>query len=139
MLRIPTTIGNVAEWARKSATTLNLSLTGLETAQAGIVALQTAVISAPVTYTTSFTVGASDRYIICNGAASITATLPDATTSTGRALTIKTTAAFTVVSATSNVVPLAGGAAGTAILAATAGKWVMLVSNGTSWVIMEAA
>lgn len=32
-----------------------------------------------------------------------------------------------------NVVPMAGGAAGTAILAATAGKWVLLVSNGTNW------
>jgi hypothetical protein len=33
-------------------------------------------------------------------------------------------------------VPLAGGAAGTAILAATAGKWADISSDGTNWVIM---
>ena len=47
--------------------------------------------------------------------------------------------AFTVVSASSNVVPLTGGAAGTAILAATAGKWCTLVSDGTNWITMQAA
>ncbi|WP_176479108.1 hypothetical protein [Mesorhizobium sp. WSM3860] len=52
---------------------------------------------------------------------------------------IKTIQAQTVVSASSNVVPLAGGAAGTAILAATARKWATLVSDGTNWVIMQAA
>ena len=50
---------------------------------------------------------------------------------------IKTIQAQTVVSASSNVVPLVGGAAGTAILAATAGKWATLVSDGTNWVIMQ--
>jgi hypothetical protein len=36
------------------------------------------------------------------------------------------------------VVPLAGGAAGTAILAATAGKYATLVSDGTNWIITQA-
>ena len=33
---------------------------------------------------------------------------------------------------------LAGGAAGTPILAATAGKFAQLVSDGTNWIIMQA-
>jgi len=92
----------------------------------------------PVTKTTNFTVGVTENWIICTGTASITATLPTASAWTGREIMIKTTAAFTVVSASSNVVPLVGGSAGTAILAATAGKYATLVSNGTSWIIMQA-
>lgn len=91
----------------------------------------------PVTVTTNFTVSATDASIISTRAATNTGTLPDATSFPGRSLTIKTTTAQTVVSASSNVVPLIGGAAGTAILAATAGKWARLVSDGTNWVIME--
>jgi hypothetical protein len=43
------------------------------------------------------------------------------------------------VSASSNVVPQGGGAAGTAILENVSGNWATLVSNGTNWVIMQAA
>lgn len=91
---------------------------------------------APVTKTTAFTLGANENEVICNGSASITATLPTASAWVGRKVRIKTVAAYTVVSASSNVVPLAGGAAGTAILAATAGKYAELVSDGTNWVVM---
>lgn len=91
---------------------------------------------APVTKTAAFTLGANENEVICNGTASITATLPTAASWVGRKVRIKTVAAFTVVSASSNVVPLAGGSAGTAILAATAGKYAELVSDGTNWVIM---
>ena len=65
-------------------------------------------------------------------------TLPTASDWTGRELMIKTTVAQTVTSDASNVVPLAGGSAGTAILSATAGKWATLVSDGTNWIIMQA-
>ena len=92
---------------------------------------------APVTETTNFTVVDTDNWLICNGTATITATLPAASTQVGREITIKTIAAFTVVSASSNIVPLAGGAAGTAILPATAGAWAKLVSDGTNWIIMQ--
>jgi hypothetical protein len=92
-----------------------------------------------VTKTASFQLGTRETRIICNGSATITVTLPNAVTYSGPDIHIKTIAAFTVVSASANVVPLAGGAAGTAILAATAGKWATLVSNGTNWVIAEAA
>lgn len=91
----------------------------------------------PVTKTTNFTMAATETSVICNGAGSITVTLPAAASSTGQWRTLKTIAAQTVVSASSNVVPMAGGAAGTAILAATAGKWVDLQSDGTNWVIMR--
>lgn len=91
---------------------------------------------APVTKTGNFTLGANENEVICNGSASITATLPAASSWVGRKVRVKTVAAFTVISASSNVVPLAGGAAGTAILAATAGKYAELVSDGTNWVAM---
>lgn len=93
---------------------------------------------APVTKTGNFTLAIAENWIICNGTATITATLPAASSWTGREVMLKTIAAFTVVSASSNVVPLAGGAAGTAILAATAGKYATLVSDGTNWIIMNA-
>lgn len=94
---------------------------------------------APVTKTTAFTLGANENEVIVNGTASVTATLPAASGWIGRKVRIKTIAAYTVISASSNVVPLAGGAAGTAILAATAGKWAEMVSDGSNWIIMAGA
>lgn len=88
----------------------------------------------PVTKTASFTVGATENWITCVGTGTITVTLPTAAAYQGREIMIKNLAAFTVVSASSNVEPLSSGTPGTAILPATAGKWVTLVSNGTTWV-----
>lgn len=93
--------------------------------------------TAPVTKTAAYTVGPTDQYIIMNGSGSLALTLPAAASSAGRVIHVKTIAAQTVTSASSNVVPRAGGAAGTAILAATAGAWAELVSDGTNWVIMQ--
>ena len=56
---------------------------------------------------------------------------------TGRRLVLRNTAGFAINSATSNVVPVAGGAAGTAILPATAGRWCELVFDGTNWQTMS--
>lgn len=95
--------------------------------------------SSPVTKTASFTVADNENFIVCDGTASITVTLPTASNWAGRVITIKTIKAFTVVSNASNVTPLNSSTAGTAILAATIGKWAMLVSNGTNWIIMAAA
>ena len=88
-----------------------------------------------VTKTASFSFGANEHRIICNGSGTITATLPSAVGYDGPPIHLRTIAAFTVVSASANVVPLAGGAAGTAILAGTAGRWACLVSDGANWVI----
>lgn len=94
--------------------------------------------TAPVTKTSNFTLADTENWIICNGSGSITVTLPAASSWTAREVMIKTIAAQTVVSASSNVVPVDGSVAGTAILAATAGKWATLVSDGTNWIIMAA-
>ena len=93
---------------------------------------------APKTVTVSYTVLDSDKFLIFNGTASITVTLPSASLYPGRELFLRTIAAFTVVSVSSNVVPITGGAAGTAILAATAGKFARLISDGANWLIGEA-
>ncbi len=88
---------------------------------------------------TSSTVAATEPSVIFNPSGGHTVTLPVATgNNAGKILFLKTIAAQTVSSASSNVVPLAGGAAGTAILTATAGKWAILQANGTAWEIMAA-
>ena len=89
------------------------------------------------TKTTSFTVADNEDWLICNGSATITVTLPAASSWTGREIMIKSIAAFTVVSAGTNVVPINSATAGTAILPATAGSWATLVSDGTNRVIMQ--
>ena len=93
---------------------------------------------APVTKTADFTVAAGETWIINNKSGSTcTVTLPSASTNTGRVLNFQNYQAQTLVSASSNVVPLAGGAATTAILQAVAGANATLVSNGTNWVMTQ--
>lgn len=92
---------------------------------------------APTTLTgTSGTVSATDSSVIFNPSGSFTATLPSAASYPGRWLHVKSIAAQTIASASSNVVPRAGGAAGTALLASGAGNWATLQSDGTNWIIM---
>ena len=93
-------------------------------------------LNAPVTKTASFTLGDTENFVVCNGAGSITVTFPTASANTGRVVWVKTIAAQTVVSASSNVLPISSATPGTAILAGTAGAWAMLVCDGTNWVIM---
>ena len=102
----------------------------------------TAVISGlnsiPVTKTADFTVGAGETWIINNKSGSTcTVTLPTASSYPGRVLTFQNYQDEFLVSASSNVIPLAGGAAGTAILDEVAGNWATLVSNGANWVMMQ--
>jgi hypothetical protein len=94
----------------------------------------------PVTMTgTSGTVGGSDSTIIFNPSGGFTVTLPacNATTANGRWLDVKSIAAQTIASASSNIVPRAGGAAGTALLASGAGNWARLQCDATNWIIMS--
>lgn len=93
--------------------------------------------TAPVIKTADFTVAATENWLISNKSSSCTVTLPTAASFTGRELTIKNIAAFTVVSASSNVKPIGTNTAGTAILPATAGTWCTLVSDGTNWIVMQ--
>jgi hypothetical protein len=83
------------------------------------------------------TVADTDSWIIVDRAGSTTITLPNAADWPGRELMFKTVQAQTVISNTLNVVPLVGGAAGTAILPATDGAWATLVSDGANWIIMQ--
>lgn len=86
---------------------------------------------------TTYSVVSTDYSIIANNStATLTLTLLSAALYPGQILNIKTTQNQTVVSASSNVVPLIGGAAGTAILSATAGKWAQLQSDGSNWIIL---
>jgi len=95
--------------------------------------------AAPVTKTADFTLGDAEDYIINNKAGSAcVVTLPAASSQSGRVVVLKTIQAQAINSASSNVVPLAGGAAGTAIVSGTAGNWAELVSDGTNWIIMKA-
>lgn len=89
-----------------------------------------------VTKTLDFTLADGENWVVCSGAATITVTLPSAAAFPGREITIKTTAAFTVVSASSNIVSRTGTGPSTAILAAAAGNWATLVSSGANWIIM---
>jgi hypothetical protein len=94
--------------------------------------------AAPVVKTANFSVGPNDVWVINNKAGSTcTATLPAASSNTGRSLHFQNYQAQTLVSATSNVIPLVGGSASTAILAAVAGKTCTLVSDGTNWVMTQ--
>lgn len=84
----------------------------------------------------TYAVTSTDTSLIVNYAGTVTLTLPDPVISKGRVLTLKTITANTVVSASANVSPVAGGAAATAILAATAGKLATLQSDGAVWHVM---
>ena len=76
-----------------------------------------------------------ETYVINNkAAATCTVTLPSASGYPGRPVSFINYKAFTLVSASSNVVPIAGGSAGTAILAASVGDTTTLISDGTNWI-----
>lgn len=95
-------------------------------------------LSVPVTKTADFSVAPNEVLLIVDKASACTITLPAASSYPGRTISIRTITNNTVSSASSNVVPLAGGAAGTSILSATTGKWADLVSDATNWLIMRA-
>jgi len=85
----------------------------------------------------TYTVAATDgslRFTTTN----CTVTLPAAASFPGRILYLNTITANSVISASSNVIPLGSNTAGTAILAATLGKFAMIQSDGTNWITMMA-
>jgi hypothetical protein len=95
-------------------------------------------VSAPVTKTADFTVAATEVWLINNKSGSTcTVTLPTPSTNSGRVLYFQNYQAQTLISASSNVVPLAGGAAGTSILLASSGDSATLVSDGTNWLMTQ--
>jgi hypothetical protein len=93
---------------------------------------------APVTKTANFSVAASENWLINNKTGSTcTVTLPTASSWTGRVLRFQNYQAQAVASASSNVVPLTGGAAATSILLASSGDQTTLVSDGTNWLVTQ--
>lgn len=84
----------------------------------------------------TYSVLATDCVITANASGTLTLTL--GTPAIGTILFVRTVAAQTVVSATSNVKPAAGTTAGTPILAGTAGKWAILQYDGTVWQTLAA-
>jgi hypothetical protein len=125
------------------ALTLSTTITGL--LKGNGTAISAAVVntdyfapSAPVTKTADFTVAATDVWLINNKSGSTcTATLPAASSWTGRVLRFQNYQVQTLVSASSNVVPLTGGAAATSILLASSGDSATLVSDGTNWLMTQ--
>ena len=105
---------------------------------AGTLAATTSAPSAPVTQTANFTVAATDVWSINNKSGSTcTVTLPTPSTNSGRVLYFQNYQTQALVSASSNVVPLAGGAAATSILLASSGDSATLVSDGTNWLMTQ--
>ena len=131
----PALVSQIAEMQKQIEGLQSQPILDIGAVNASIAALSTV----PVTVTADFTVGTSNWYINNKSGSTCTVTLPTASTFPGGYLTFQNYQAQTLVSASSNVVPQAGGAAGTAILLAVAGNWATMVSDGTNWVIMQAA
>jgi hypothetical protein len=135
----------VATASSTPAITLTTTITGLLKGNGTAISAAVANtdyqgVAAPVTKTANFTVTNGDIWHINNKSGSTcTVTLPAAASWTGRQLVFKNMQAQTLVSASSNVVPLDSTSAGTAILLDVVGNWATMVSDGTNWVIMQAA
>jgi len=114
--------------------------TGLTFAAGTLSTSGTVTTNAPVTKTANFSVASTDTWLINNKTGSTcTVTLPSPSANTGRVLYFINYQDQLLVSASSNVVSRAGGAAGTAILDNVAGNWATIVSDGTNWVTTQAA
>lgn len=85
---------------------------------------------------TSGSIGFSTPSAIFNPSGTYTLTLPAASSFSGFWFYFKNITANAVNSASSNVVPIGSNTAGIAILAASAGKFVFLQSDGTNWQVM---
>ena len=137
--------GTVATSTTTPAITLTTSITGLlkgnGTAISAAVANTDYVpLSTVLTKTADYTITNTDMWIINNKTGSaLTLTFPAASSWTGRSITVKNMQAQLVNSASSNIVPIDSTTAGTAILLNVIGNWATMVSDGTNWVIMQAA
>ena len=140
-------LAQTAESAPSGATdsdvaVLQTQIQGLELTPAfdlgSVFAAINSLSTAPVTKTADFTVGATETWIINNKSGSTcTVTLPAPATNIGRVLYFQNYQAQTLVSASSNVVDIAGGAPAAAILEAVAGNSATLVSDGTNWITTQ--
>jgi hypothetical protein len=135
--------GTVATATTTPAITLTTTITGV--LKGNGTAISAAVVntdyfapSAPATKVANFTVADTEVWLINNKTGSTcTVTLPTASSWTGRVLRFQNYQVQAVVSASSNVVPLTGGAAGTSILLASSGDAATLVSDGSNWLMTQ--
>jgi hypothetical protein len=96
--------------------------------------------TAPVIKTADFTLANGDYWVINNkSGATCTVTLPAASSWTGRQVTFKNMQPQLLVSASANVAPIDSTTPGTSILLDVVGNWATMVSDGTNWIIMQAA
>jgi hypothetical protein len=136
--------GNVVVTSSDVVGTININTQtsgnlDLVTRVAGVLPVANGGSGVVATKTADFTLADTEGWVINNKSGSTcTVTLPAASAWGGRAVTFKNLQLQTLVSASSNVVPLIGGAAGTAILPGLVGAWATLVSDGTNWVVMAA-
>jgi hypothetical protein len=132
------TIASATTSASGVVTTTTQSFAGSKTFT-GLVGMQKALQRPYESVTgSSASITTASTWIVVNYAGTVTLTFPSASASTGTEFYVKTITNNAVISATSNISPLAGGSASTSILSATAGKWATIVSDGTNWVIMQA-
>ena len=137
--------GTVATATTTPAITLSTTVTGVlkgnATAMSAAVAnVDYVPLSTVLTKTADYTITGTDTWIINNKTGStFTLTFPLASAWPGRYISVKNMQAQTVVSASSDVVPIDSTTAGTAILLNKIGNWATLVSDGTNWVIMQTA
>jgi hypothetical protein len=137
--------GTVATATSTPAITLSTTITGLLKGNATAISAAVAntdyvPISTVLTKTADYTITGTDTWIINNKSGStFTLTFPAASSWPGRYITVKNLQSQSVVSASSNIVPIDSTVAGTAILLNQTGNWATLVSDGTNWVIMQAA
>lgn len=137
--------GTVATATSTPAITLTTTITGVlkgngTAISAAVPNTDYIAPSAVVIKTANFTLADTENWVINNKTGSAcTVTLPAASSWSGRSVMFTNYQAQTLVSASSNVVPLGGGSADTAILLGVVGNWATLVSDGTNWIIMQAA
>jgi hypothetical protein len=137
--------GTVATATTTPAITISTSITGVlkgngTAISAAVPNTDYIAPSAVVTKTADFTLADTENWVINNKFGSTcTVTLPAASSWSGRYVTFKNMQAQTLVSASSNVVPIDSTSAGTAILLGVVGNWATLVSDGANWIIMQAA
>jgi prepilin-type N-terminal cleavage/methylation domain-containing protein len=139
------TAGNLIDWGVPPLAIRNTGYVGIGTGTStNPTSMLTVVgpisLKAPPTPKTAATYSmvATDSSLIFKSSATVTLTLQNAAAYPGRMLYVKTITAYAVNSSASNVKPLTSDTAGTAIVAATAGRWALLQSDGTNWVIMAA-
>ena len=93
-----------------------------------------------VTVTSNYNVVGGVSNIINNKSGSnLVVVLPTASTNAGREITFQNYQAQPIISALSDVVPLGGGSAQTAILSGVVGNWATIVSDGANWIIMRSS